>query len=98
MNSNSLVRFTRSCPTCGRRIQVRGSLLGRVVACRHCKAEFVATAADEMPGQVDDATRLMQRVESMLSRSQAAILPADDAVISDGGKSPSIVASNQAAG
>jgi len=94
MNSNSLVRFTRSCPTCGRRIQIRGSLLGHVVACRHCNAEFVATATDEVPGQVDDATRLMQRVESMLSRSQAAIVPADDAMISDAGKPPSIATPN----
>lgn len=70
MNTTNLVRFTRSCPTCGRRIQIRGSLLGRMVACRHCNAEFVAMAADESAGTIDEAQRLLDRVESALSRSQ----------------------------
>ncbi len=74
MSTNSLVRFTRSCPTCGRRIQIRGSLLGRVVACRHCNAEFVASASDDAPGCIDDAKRLMDRVESVLSRSQPPMI------------------------
>lgn len=72
MSTNSLVRFTRSCPTCGRRIQIRGSLLGKVVACQHCNAEFVAMATDQLSGCVDDAQRLMDRVDSALSRSQSA--------------------------
>ncbi|MDV6029510.1 MAG: response regulator [Phycisphaera sp. RhM] len=74
MSTNSLVRFTRSCPTCGRRIQIRGSLLGRVVACRHCNAEFVASASDDAAGCTDDAQRLMDRVESVLSRSQPPMI------------------------
>ncbi|MCS7469512.1 response regulator [Stieleria sp. ICT_E10.1] len=74
MSTNSLVRFTRSCPTCGRRIQIRGSLLGRVVACRHCNAEFVASASDDATGCIDDAQRLMDRVESVLSRSQPPMI------------------------
>ena len=69
MSTNSLVRFTRSCPTCGRRIQIRGSLLGRLVACQHCNAEFVAMATED-GGCVDDAQRLMDRVDSALSRTQ----------------------------
>ena len=36
------IKFTQSCPTCGRRIQVRASLLGCTVGCQHCKAEFTA--------------------------------------------------------
>ncbi|KAA5543262.1 response regulator [Roseiconus nitratireducens] len=73
MNSTTLIRFSRSCPTCGRRIQIRSSLLGRTVACRHCNAEFVAMANDESVGQVDESDRLMARVESALVRSQAAL-------------------------
>jgi hypothetical protein len=73
MSNNSLVRFTRSCPTCGRRIQIRGSLLGRMVACRHCNAEFVAMAADDSVGCIDDAQRLMDRVDSVLLRSGAPV-------------------------
>ena len=70
MNKNNLVRFTRSCPTCGRRIQIRGSLLGRVVACQHCNAEFVAMASDDSGGCHDDAQRLLDRVDSVLSQTE----------------------------
>ena len=73
MNTNSLVRFTRSCPTCGRRIQIRGALLGKLVACRHCNAEFVAMVTDDTAGRVDEAQRLMDRVESVLSRTQPPV-------------------------
>ncbi len=73
MSTNSLVRFTRSCPTCGRLIQIRGSLLGKTVACRHCNAEFVAMATDDSAGYIDDAQRLMDRVESVLSQSHSAM-------------------------
>ncbi|MCD0459894.1 response regulator [Roseiconus lacunae] len=68
MQSNSLIRFTRSCPTCGRRIQIRGSLLGREVCCPHCNARFVAMATDDSAGKVDDAQRLLDRVDTMLSK------------------------------
>ncbi len=40
------VRFTQSCPTCGRRIQVRASLMGCDVCCQHCHAVFVAHLED----------------------------------------------------
>lgn len=79
MNTNSLIRFTRSCPTCGRRIQIRSSLLGHIVACRHCNAEFVATGTDDSAGCVDDAQRLLDRVDSVLSRSHTPI--ADNQVV-----------------
>ncbi|MFU7559565.1 response regulator [Stieleria sp. JC731] len=68
MQSNSLIRFTRSCPTCGRRIQIRGTLLGREVACPHCNAKFTAMATDDAPGRIDDAQRLLDRVDTMLSK------------------------------
>lgn len=71
MNSNTLIRFSRSCPTCGRRMKIESSLLGRVVACRHCKAEFTAMAYEDGSGHSDDAQRLMERVDSMLSLSES---------------------------
>jgi hypothetical protein len=40
------VRFTQSCPTCGRRIEVRASLMGCDVRCQHCDAVFVAQQDD----------------------------------------------------
>ena len=69
------VRFTQSCPTCGRRIQVRASLMGCDVACQHCHAVFVAQ--EDLPHRpvhpeiTDDlnADPLMDRVEQALNRA-----------------------------
>ena len=63
------LRFVQPCPTCGRRLEVRIELLGRGVACQHCRAEFVATDQQrfsEPPAMTDD---LMQRVEAALRQS-----------------------------
>ena len=70
------VRFTQPCPTCGRRLQIRASLLGCTVACQHCQAEFVADSeaktlpesADIKP--IDTPDDLMLRVEQVLAKSQ----------------------------
>ena len=70
------VRFTQSCPTCGRRIQVRASLLGCTVACQHCKSEFVAQnglhgeSGGEFATRIDSIDPLMARVEQALERAQ----------------------------
>ena len=70
------VRFTQSCPTCGRRIQVRASLIGSTIACQHCKAEFVAqNGSTREAGSSDNSTPLsvdplMARVEQALERAQ----------------------------
>lgn len=70
MNSSLSIRFTRSCPTCGRRVEIRASLLGRTVACQHCGAEFTATAGDDPTYQIDEGHRLMDRVERALQQAQ----------------------------
>ena len=44
------VRFTQSCPTCGRRVQVRVSLVGYDVACPHCQSHFRA-GSDQGPSR-----------------------------------------------
>ncbi len=70
------VRFTQSCPTCGRRLQIRASLLGCTVACQHCQAEFVADSeaktlpeSSEVKPQ-DSPDELMLRVELALERAR----------------------------
>ncbi|GAA5509439.1 hypothetical protein Rcae01_04938 [Novipirellula caenicola] len=71
MTSNSSLRFTHPCPRCGRRVEVRASLLGCTVACQHCHAEFVASARDESaPQTFDRSLDLLQRVESALRRAE----------------------------
>jgi hypothetical protein len=71
------VRFTQSCPTCGRRIQIAASLLGCTVACQHCRGEFVSNAGPE--GESTDcelsslqatSDPLMDRVEQALERAR----------------------------
>lgn len=68
------VRFTQSCPTCGRRLQVAASLLGHTVACQHCKGEFVANPGleDELSdcGGLHGSDPLMDRVEQALERAR----------------------------
>ena len=32
--------FIRSCPTCGRSLEVRVEYLGKMVSCQHCSAKF----------------------------------------------------------
>lgn len=70
------VRFTQSCPTCGRRIQVRASLMGCDVRCQHCDAVFVAqedSMQSSMPSRITEdfnSDPLMSRVEQALSRAE----------------------------
>ncbi|MDA8743673.1 response regulator [Rubripirellula amarantea] len=75
------IRFTQSCPTCGRRVQIRASLVGYNVVCQHCSAEFVAnsdgesgSSAPKSPENVLNvepilADPLMARVEAALKRA-----------------------------
>lgn len=66
------IKFTQSCPTCGRRVDVRASLLGCIVACQHCGAEFTANAnVGSRPGRNSD-DELLARVEKALRRAEAA--------------------------
>lgn len=58
--------FIRSCPTCGRHLEVRVELLGREVECVHCGGTFMANEEDE--GAFDD-----QRIEQILARAQQYI-------------------------
>jgi hypothetical protein len=63
--------FVRSCPTCGRSLEVRVELLGRRVECVHCGATFTAseqshTTLDEL--RVERALALAQQyIDSMES-------------------------------
>ncbi|MEE2935176.1 MAG: response regulator [Planctomycetota bacterium] len=70
------VRFTQCCPTCGRRIQIQTTLLGRTVACQHCQAEFVSQleSEQELPPVNAQASQtesdpLMARVDALLAQS-----------------------------
>ncbi len=65
------LRFGQSCPTCGRRIEIRLELLGRSVACPHCHAEFIAS--EQRARQSASEEVLMDRVERVLRQSGDAV-------------------------
>jgi DNA-directed RNA polymerase subunit M/transcription elongation factor TFIIS len=66
--------FIRSCPTCGRALEIRVELLNRKVECSHCHANFVATESEER--SISDL-----RIEQALARAQKylASIPVDAA-------------------
>ncbi len=68
------IKFTQACPTCGRRIDVRASLLGCTVACQHCGAEFTASAHEESTFGRAEGDDLLARVEKALRRAEEASL------------------------
>ncbi|MEM9366723.1 MAG: response regulator [Planctomycetota bacterium] len=71
------VRFTRPCPTCGRRVDVPASLLGHGIACGHCGAEFIASAAIDSSAEGNEASdHLLDRVEEILRRADS--MPTSD--------------------
>lgn len=61
------LRFTQSCPTCGRRLQVPTHLYGKAVACQHCRAEFTAGAKEAVRALRDSSQDLLARAEAMLN-------------------------------
>ena len=69
MTSSSLTHFVQACPICGRRLQVRMSLLGRSVACPHCQAEFTASLESEPGASAND---LLARAEMLLAQNRQA--------------------------
>jgi hypothetical protein len=63
----SSTRFTRSCPTCGRSLDIPVDHIGRQVMCSHCHAEFRATLESEGPNDFEHA--LEQRIDRLLANS-----------------------------
>ncbi len=49
----TLTYYLQSCPTCGRRLQVRIEYLGKQVICYHCHGSFVALDPDLNESPVD---------------------------------------------
>ncbi len=55
--------FIRSCPTCGRSLEIRVELLNRQVECTHCRAKFTAS-------EHSDSAISEYRIEKALARTQ----------------------------
>lgn len=63
--NGSTTYFIQSCPTCGRRLQIRVEHMAREVSCYHCRARFLA---DSSPASVASpcATDLIARADQLL--------------------------------
>ncbi len=60
--------FVQECPTCGRQLQVRVEYLGKIVACRHCKASFDACDPSSQPEPpAESGLALLRRADEILS-------------------------------
>lgn len=56
--------FVRSCPTCGRALEVRIELLGKDVECVHCGSNFLAS--EQPPAKQEEDLR----IDRLLERAQ----------------------------
>ncbi|MEW4561798.1 response regulator [Bremerella sp. JC770] len=61
--------FVQSCPTCGRKLQVKVEYLGLEVSCQHCGASFTsqdpAMVGAPLENPVDDA---LHKADAFLGR------------------------------
>lgn len=62
----SSTRFTKSCPTCSRKLDISVELIGRNIACPHCRSEFKANLNHENDLYEDDQL-LDERIDRLLA-------------------------------
>jgi DNA-directed RNA polymerase subunit M/transcription elongation factor TFIIS len=65
--------FIRSCPTCGRSLEVRVEYLGKRVSCRHCSAEFdTSDPPYYSDGASESSLNLLARAEEFIETVRIA--------------------------
>lgn len=69
----SQATFTQKCPTCGRRLQIRASYLGKKLTCQHCQGQFIAqdstSVLDDDSMEENSVLAAINRVEDNLQKS-----------------------------
>ena len=68
--------FLQECPTCGRRLQVRVTYLGRDLECPHCSGRFMARDPNIPLRSLDDDKSILEKADELLAaavRGKAAI-------------------------
>jgi hypothetical protein len=64
--------FFQECPTCGRSLQVLVEYLGHRVACRHCRAGFMACDPESGIDPPDDSgLGLLRRANALLAEARS---------------------------
>ncbi len=59
--------FIQECPTCGRNLQIRLELLGRMIACPQCEALLEACDPAMRPDRAHDSGVLLDRANQLLA-------------------------------
>jgi hypothetical protein len=73
------VYFVQECPTCGRRLQIRVTYLGRRMVCQHCLGEFVASdPANRQDAPVDAQDDILARADDLLATAGRQLEFLDD--------------------
>lgn len=66
--------FIQECPTCGRRLRVRVTYLGKLVVCQHCRGRFEAFDSDSRSNSMNGSgTALLQRADDLLACADEVI-------------------------
>lgn len=65
---SSSTRFSRSCPTCGRQLDVAVEQIGRRIKCSHCQAEFSATLPSHGGSEAFE-NNLDERIDRLLAET-----------------------------
>jgi predicted RNA-binding Zn-ribbon protein involved in translation (DUF1610 family) len=58
--------YVQSCPTCGRRLQIRVEYLGRRVVCQHCQGQFIAADPANRFDCPECGNELLRRADELL--------------------------------
>ena len=64
-------RIVQPCPSCKRKLHIRAAYVGRTVACKHCRQQFVVR--DPSSSQFilsDSGLALLHRVDEVLEQAQ----------------------------
>lgn len=65
--------FIRSCPTCGRSLEVRVEYLGKTVCCKHCSAHFDTSDPPYYSDSANESSlNLLARAEELLQAVKVA--------------------------
>jgi DNA-directed RNA polymerase subunit M/transcription elongation factor TFIIS len=65
--------FIRSCPTCGRSLEVRVEYLGKMVSCKHCSAQFDTSDPPYYSDSANESSlNLLARAEELLESVKIA--------------------------
>jgi hypothetical protein len=72
--SDDEARLVQRCPECKKKLHIRASYVGKRVACRHCRHQFVVVDPSSSGFILSDSgLALLDRVDEMLEQHQTKV-------------------------